>query len=191
MKVLSVNIGTPGMIRWGGREIWTAFRKAPVPGPVEFRGVNLLGDDQADRRVHGGDRKAVYVYPFEHYTFWRRELGLNELPFGSFGENLTTVGWLERDARIGDRVRIGSAEFTVVSPRKPCYKLEAAFQRSDMIRRFHHARLSGFYLGAGKPGRVGVGDSIELLSREDGAVSIAEAYPSYSEGAGLPRETET
>ena len=184
-----MNVGTPQTITWQGHEIKTAFRKSPVNGPVEFFGVNLVGDDQADRRVHGGDRKAVYVYPFEHYSFWCQELGLEKLPFGSFGENLTSSGWLERDACIGDCVRIGTAEFVVVSPRKPCYKLEAAFQRPDMIRRFHRARLSGFYLGGRKPGRVAPGDSVELLSREHGAPSIAETYALYADAAGLPRET--
>ncbi len=180
MKVVSINIGTPQVLTWAGREVRTAFRKAPVPVPVEFRGVNLVGDDQADRSVHGGERKAVYVYPVEHYAFWREELGLSDLPFGSFGENLTTQGWLETDAHVGDLVRIGSAEFVVTMPRKPCYKMEAVFQRDDMMRRFHHSRRSGFYLSGRTSGRLAAGDEVEVLSRVEGARTMAEIYPSYA-----------
>lgn len=186
MEVLSVNVGVPQTIMWGDREIRTAFRKVPVNGKIEFRGVNLLGDDQADRSVHGGERKSVYVYPVEHYPWWRQELELTELPWGSFGENLTTSGWLESDACVGDRVRIGTAEFVVASPRKPCYKLEASFRRNDMIRRFHRSRRSGFYLAGRRPGTLTAGDRIELLSRQAGSPTIADTYPRYAEEAGIP-----
>ncbi len=180
MKVVSINVGFPRVLTWGGREVRTAFRKEPVSAPVEFRGVNLVGDEQADRSVHGGERKAVYVYPVEHYGFWREELDLSDLRFGSFGENLTTQGWLETEVRVGDLVRIGSAEFAVTIPRKPCYKMEAAFQRDDMIRRFHQSRRSGFYLSGRTSGRLAAGDEVEVLSRVEGARTIAEVYPSYA-----------
>lgn len=188
MEVVSINVGTPQTFVWQERTIRTSFLKTPVEGPVEFRGVNLVGDDQADRKVHGGERKAVYVYPFEHYATWCEELGVPELPLGSFGENLTTRGWLETEARVGDLVRIGTAEFVVVSPRKPCYKMEAAFRRPGMIQRFHRARRSGFYLGGSASGRLSRGDRIELLRRAEGAPTIAEVYPRYAGEAGLPSD---
>lgn len=180
MKVVSLNVGLPANLTWQGRTILTGFRKEPVRGPVEFRGVNLIGDAQADRAVHGGARKSVYVYPSEHYPVWKAELTVTELPWGSFGENLTTVGWLETDTRLGDRVRIGTAEFEVISPRKPCHKMEAAFRRTDMIRRFHRSRRSGFYLGGIKPGVLRAGDSVELLSTPTGSPTVAEAYAGYA-----------
>lgn len=186
MNVVSVNVGTPEIITWGGREIRTAFRKRPIRGAVEFRGVNLVGDDQADRAVHGGDRKAVYVYPSEHYATWAQELGVPDLAPGSFGENLTTAGWVETEARIGDHVRIGSAEFIVVSARKPCYKMEAVFRRDDMISRFHRAGRPGFYLAGRRPGRIAAGDPILLLARDDAAPTVAQSYPAYAARAGLP-----
>ncbi|BDI19726.1 hypothetical protein ANSO36C_55280 [Nostoc cf. commune SO-36] len=49
--------------------------------------LNLDGDGQADLTVHGGADKAVYIYPFEHYDYWRGELPDTELPLGIFGEN--------------------------------------------------------------------------------------------------------
>jgi MOSC domain-containing protein YiiM len=180
MKVLSVNVGQPRSMSWQGRTFLTGFRKEPVLGRVQFHGVNLVGDAQGDRTVHGGSRKSVYVYPSEHYPSWESELSVSKLPWGSFGENLTTVGWLETEARIGDRARIGTAEFEVTSPRKPCYKMEAAFQRNDMIRRFHTSRRSGFYLGGVSSGALEVGDSIEILSSQSASPTIAEAYPGYA-----------
>jgi MOSC domain-containing protein YiiM len=181
-RVVSVNVGAPQTIRWEGRDIRSGIRKTPRPGRVALRGVNLVGDDQADRTVHGGSRKSVYVYPSEHYPYWTAELSGSRLEWGSFGENLTTEGWLERDAHIGDLVRIGSAEFEVTQPRRPCFKLNATFARADMIERFHRSGRSGFYLGARRDGEVGAGDPIELLSRPAGAVSIFEALkPSQPE----------
>ena len=180
MKVLSVNVGLPAALTWQGRSVITSFRKNPIQGIVEFRGVNLAGDSQADRKVHGGNRKSVYVYPAEHYPVWESELGVGKLPWGSFGENLTTSGWLESVARIGERVRIGSAEFELASPRKPCYKMEIAFQRADMIRRFHLSRRCGFYLGGVKEGALRAGDPVVTLSRKAGAPTVAEAYPGYA-----------
>ena len=180
MRIVSLNLGLPASLAWQGRTIVTGFRKAPVLGRVNFAGVNLVGDGQADRSVHGGDRKSVYVYPSEHYHAWRAELGIAELPFGAFGENLTTEGWMESAARVGDRVRIGTAEFEVTSPRKPCYKMEAAFQRDDMIRRFHRSRRSGFYLGGVKDGSLEAGDQVVLLSSRSGSPTIAETYPTYA-----------
>ena len=90
--------------------------------------------------MHGGVDKAVYVYPSEHYAYWRRELPGVELPWGVFGENLTTEGLLEENVRIGDRFRMGSAEFVVTQPRMPCFKLGIRFGRMDMLKRFLHSR---------------------------------------------------
>jgi MOSC domain-containing protein YiiM len=174
MKVLSVNVGGPAVIRWQGREIRTSIRKSPVSGSITFRGVNLVGDDQSDRRVHGGPLKAVYTYPSEHYPFWARELSRKDLTFGAFGENLTTEGWTEPETRVGDVVRIGTAEFEVVSPRTPCYKLEASFQISDMIRRFHESKRSGFYLRGVQDGVLSAGDEIMLIARKPNAPSISD-----------------
>lgn len=174
MRVVSVNVGPVEVLRWGGHEIRTAFRKHAIAGRVALRGVNLEGDDQADRTVHGGSRKTVYVYPSEHYAFWREELAFPRLGWGAFGENLTTSGWPESSARIGDVVRIGSARFEVTQPRTPCYKMNAAFRRSDMIERFHRSGRSGFYLAPVEEGEVGAGDTIELQTRRADAPSIAD-----------------
>jgi MOSC domain-containing protein YiiM len=174
MRVISLNVGEVRTILWEGREVRTGFQKRPVHGKVALRGVNLEGDDQADRTVHGGTGKTIYVYPSEHYPYWRKELERRSLDWGAFGENLTTSGWLESTAHLGDVVRIGTATLEITQPRRPCYKLNAIFARPDMVERFHRSGRSGFYLGPVSEGEMGEGDPIELLSRKADAPSISD-----------------
>ena len=115
MKLLAVSVGRPRDLDWRGRRVRTSIFKAPVTSRVRVTRLNLAGDEQSDLTVHGGPYKAVYVYPGEHYAAWRRELPHTELGFGAFGENLTTEGLLEHEVSIGDRLRIGTAEFVITS----------------------------------------------------------------------------
>jgi MOSC domain-containing protein YiiM len=168
MKLLSVNVGLPREVEWNGRTIRMSIFKAPVSGRVQARKLNLDGDQQSDLTVHGGVDKAVYVYPSEHYAFWRNELSDVEFNWGAFGENFTTEGELDDKAvHIGDRFRIGSAEFVVTQPRMPCFKLGIRFGRADIIKRFLHSRRNGFYFAVAQEGEVAAGDSIELLKRDE------------------------
>jgi MOSC domain-containing protein YiiM len=144
---------------------------------------NLEGDQQSDLSVHGGPEKAVYVYPMEHYAFWRLELPEAELPWGAFGENLTTEGLLEDDVWIGDRYRVGTAELVVTQPRMPCYKLALRFGRSDMVKRFLQSGRSGFYLAVEREGDVGAGDAIERLGRDERRLTVAEVVALYATDA--------
>lgn len=174
MKVLSVNVGLPRLVEYRGEPVSTGIYKEPVGGRVAVNEFNLEGDAQADLSVHGGYYKAVYLYPSEHYGFWRRELPEMDLPFGVFGENLTTTGLLETDANVGDRLRSGTAEFIVTQPRQPCFKLGIRFGRVDIIKRFARSGRSGFYLAIEKTGELGEGDEIEYISRETNQPSISE-----------------
>jgi len=124
MRVVSVNIGRPQPLVTGKRVVQSAIGKTPVEGPVAVRGVNLEGDDQADRSVHGGPDQAVYAYASEDIAYWSDVTGLDLGP-GAFGENLTTAGIDVSGARIGERWRIGTVELRVTGPRIPCFKLEA------------------------------------------------------------------
>jgi len=173
MLLLSVNVAQPRTVTWQGRDVTTSFFKAPVTERIRVRHLNLDGDRQADLTVHGGADKAIYVYPSEHYPFWQNDLG-EELAFGSFGENFTTEGLDEESVRLGDRLRIGSAEVVVTQPRTPCYKLSVRFRRADMVRRFHLSGRSGFYLRVTREGEVQIGDPIEWLERDANDVSVAD-----------------
>ena len=173
MKILSVCVGLPKIVEYHGEPVSTAIFKEAVAGKVRVGEVNLEGDRQADLRVHGGYSKAVYIYPSEHYEFWKKELPEMDLPFGVFGENLTTEGLLESEVFIGDKLKIGTAEFIVTEPRQPCFKLGIKFGRTDIIKRFAQSGRSGFYLAIEKTGELETGDEIEFLTREQSEISIA------------------
>jgi len=183
MKVLSVSVGLPREIEWKGKMVRTSIFKAPVPGRVRVGQLNLEGDQQSDLSVHGGINKAVYAYPSEHYPFWRQELPGIDLPWGAFGENLTTEGLLEEAVRIGDRFRAGSAEFVVTQPRMPCFKLGIRFDRPDIVKRFLQSGRSGFYFAVVKEGELGAGDSIEMLRRDEHGVTVADIVNLYGRDA--------
>jgi MOSC domain-containing protein YiiM len=182
MKLLSVSVGLPREIEWKGKIVRTSIFKTRVSGRARVAMLNVEGDQQSDLTVHGGIDKAVYVYPSEHYPFWREQLPGMDLPWGVFGENFTTEGLLE-DTRIGDRFRIGSAEFVVTQPRMPCFKLGIRFNRPDMVKRFLESGRTGFYLAVLKEGEVAAGDSIELLEQDQHDVTIADVVSLYRRDA--------
>ena len=180
MRVLSLNVGRPRIVRDGDREVLTGIFKDPVGGPVLLRRLNLDGDQQADLRVHGGKVKALYAYPSEHYQFWRRELPEAVLPWGMFGENLTTEGLREDDACIGDRFRIGQALVAVTQPRMPCYKLGIRFGRPDIVKQFLASGRSGVYFAVVEEGLVASGDPIQRVHRDPNQISIADVNRAYT-----------
>ena len=180
MKIISVNVGLPRLVLREGEPVSTGIFKEPVTHRVMMRRLNLDGDRQSDLSVHGGPEKAVYVYPSEHYEFWKRELPDMDLPWGVFGENFTTTGLLETEVNIGDKFRIGATEVMVTQPRMPCYKLGIRFGRADIIKRFLVSERTGFYLSVLKEGEVGAGDEIELLERNAAGVKVVEVTRLYS-----------
>ena len=180
MKILSVNVGLPREVSWQGKFVRTGIFKEPVKGPVMLRTLNLDGDGQADLTVHGGVSKAVYAYPSEHHAFWRTEFPEMDLPWGMFGENLTTEGLLEDAVYIGDKFRVGQTELMVTEPRMPCYKLGIKFGRTDIIKRFLASRRSGFYFAVMREGMVSAGDALELIGREQQDISVADITRLYA-----------
>jgi MOSC domain-containing protein YiiM len=178
MKLLSVNVGLPREVEWKGKIVRTSIFKTPVVSRVRVAKLNVNGDQQFDVTVHGGIDKAVYAYPSEHYSFWRSELPGMDLPWGVFGENFTTVGLLE-DTHIGDRFRIGSAQFVVTQPRMPCFKLGIRFNRPDMVKRFLQSGRTGFYFAVLEEGEVAAADSIELLERDEHNIPVADVVNLY------------
>jgi MOSC domain-containing protein YiiM len=180
MKLISVNAGLPRDVRWLGKDVRTSIWKSPVEGRIHVSKLNVEGDRQSDTSVHGGVEKAVYAYPSEHYSYWRSELPDVELPWGVFGENFTTLGLLESHLRIGDRLRIGSAEFTVTQPRMPCFKLGIRFGNPDMVKRFLQSKRTGFYLSVLREGKVGEGDRVERKRSQRADVTIEDIVNLYT-----------
>jgi MOSC domain-containing protein YiiM len=180
MRVVSLNVGRPREVGWHGRTVLTSIFKSPVDRRLRVTTLNFEDDEQSDLTVHGGVDKAVYAYPFEHYEYWRGELADADVSLGAFGENLTTLGLLETDVRIGDRYRAGSAEFVVTQPRLPCFKLGIRFGRPDIVKRFMKSGRSVFYLAVTLEGEIGEGDSIELIARGDEGFTVADVVNLYT-----------
>ncbi|HEY2604223.1 MAG TPA: MOSC domain-containing protein [Thermoleophilaceae bacterium] len=161
----AVNVGTPRAIeRSNGTVETSAIWKSPVEGRVPLRGVNFDGDDQADRRVHGGPDQAVYAYAIEDTEFWEAELERMLGP-GAFGENLTVRGLDLNRALVGERWAVGSALLEVTAPRIPCWKLAKKMEDPFFIKRFAAAGRPGVYLRILEEGDIGAGDEIEIVAR--------------------------
>jgi len=172
-RVLFVNVGRPQQVSVRrGRPVMSAIGKAPVEGRVRVEGVNVVGDDQGDRRVHGGPDKAVYAYASEDAAWWAAELGREIVP-GMFGENLTTEGVEVSGAVVGERWRVGTVELEVCQPRIPCFKLGIRFGDPLMVRRFGEANRPGAYLRIVREGELGAGDAIEVVDRPAHGVTVA------------------
>lgn len=184
MKLLSLNTGRPREVEWNGQTVRTSIWKSPREGRLRAASLNIDGDEQSDLSVHGGREKAVYVYPSEHYAYWHRELPETELPWGAFGENLTTEGLLETDVAIGDRLQVGSAEFLVTQPRQPCFKLGIRFGRDDIIKRFLASGRSGFYVAVVREGEMAAGDSIAFTHRAGDSLSVSAIVALRADGSG-------
>jgi MOSC domain-containing protein YiiM len=179
-KLISVNVGLPRVVMSKGDPVSTGIFKEPVSGRVRLRTLNLDGDGQADLSVHGGPSKAVYVYPSEHYDYWKKELPQMQLSWGMFGENFTTTGLFESGLNIGDKFRVGSAVVLVTEPRMPCYKLAIKFGRPDIVKRFLESQRTGFYFGVLQEGEVGLGDPIELIEKSERSVRVSDITQLYT-----------
>jgi MOSC domain-containing protein YiiM len=177
-RLRSVNVGAVRQVELAGRPQTTAIWKFPVWGRVAVRGVNLAGDEQADRRVHGGPDRAVYAYAWEDYAWWERQLGRLLEP-GTFGENLTTEGIQVSDALVGERWRVGGVVLQVTSPRVPCWKLGVRMGDPRFPRRFAAAGRPGAYLAIVEEGAVGAGDRIEVVHRPGHGVTVALVAAAY------------
>jgi MOSC domain-containing protein YiiM len=170
-SLLSVNVGRAQTVPGGRRYVRSAIWKTPVEGRVAVRGVNLDGDEQADRRVHGGPDKAVYAYGADEIRLWERELG-RDLGPSPFGENLTVEGLDVSGARVGDRWGVGTTVLEVVQPRLPCFKLGVKFGDPKFLKQFARAGRPGAYLRIVEEGELGVGDDVEVVQRADHDVSV-------------------
>ncbi|SDN11956.1 MOSC and FAD-binding oxidoreductase domain-containing protein [Streptomyces wuyuanensis] len=172
--LLSVNVGTPKDVSWQGRTVHTGAWKAPVRGARTVRRLNIDGDGQGDLAGHGGEMRAVLVYQSDSYCHWREQLGRDDLTFGIFGENFTVDGMPDDDVCIGDRYRIGEAEFEVTQPRVTCYRVGMRLGEPAMASLLVAHHRPGFYLRVLSEGRVEAGDAITLLRRGPEELTVAD-----------------
>jgi ferredoxin-NADP reductase/MOSC domain-containing protein YiiM len=173
-RLLSVNVGGPREIEWGGKTVRTAIWKDPVDGPRMVRLINIDGDDQADRVAHGGEHRAVFVYQIDSYRYWERELGRDDFTYGQFGENFTVDGLADEDVCIGDRYRIGEALFEVTQPRVTCYRLGIRMNEPAMPTLVVAHHRPGFYFRVLEEGVVQAGDQIEKIADGPERLTVAD-----------------
>jgi MOSC domain-containing protein YiiM len=186
-SVSAINVGPVRTIVWRGRAITTGIWKTPVEGPIDVRGINVAGDDQGDREVHGGPDKAVYAYAREDLSWWAAQIG-RPLDAGTFGENLTTSGIDVTNAVIGERWAIGALELEVSQPRIPCFKLGIRMDDPYFPARFAAAARPGAYLRIIRPGRISAGDAIRVVDRPGHGVTVGLVERAYHvDDALIPR----
>ncbi len=178
-RLLSVNVSPPREFEYQGKSTTSSIWKAPLEGPVRARGVNLEGDDQADREVHGGRDKAVYSYAIEDVRWWEEKLG-RSLELSAFGENLTTSGLDVSGALIGERWEIGTALLEVSEPRAPCWKLGVKMKDPAFPRKFTEAQKPGAYLRIVREGILQAGDPIRVLDRPPHGVRVGDVFRIYT-----------
>jgi MOSC domain-containing protein YiiM len=178
-RVLSVNVGTVREFDYSGRAARSAIWKSPVVGRIAARGVNLAGDDQADRRAHGGPDKVVYAYAVEDVRWWEQEIG-RSLVYGELGENLTTEEIEVNDALVGERWQIGTTVLEASEPRIPCWRLGVRMNDKMFPRRFTEALRPGAYLRLVVEGDVGAGDEIRVVERPDHDLTIRDVFRIYT-----------
>lgn len=178
-KVLAVSVGLPREFESNGRPARSAIWKSPVAGRVAARGVNLVGDDQADRRAHGGPDKAVYAYAVEDLDWWAEQIG-RTLQYGELGENLTTKGIDVNGAPVGERWAIGTTVLEVSEPRVPCWKLGVRMNDKLFPRRFTEALRPGALLRILVEGDVGAGDEIRVIERPSHDLTLRDVLRIYA-----------
>jgi len=178
-RVLSVNVGQTRRFEYNGHPARSAIWKSPVAGRVRARGVNLEGDEQADRKAHGGPDKAIYAYAVEDIRWWEEKLGL-PLQYGHFGENLTTQGIEVNQALVGERWQIGTVILEVSEPRVPCWRLGVRMNDSMFPRRFTEALRPGTYLRIIVEGDLSAGDEIRVIQKPDHNLTIRDVFRIYT-----------
>ncbi|MFY0215737.1 MOSC domain-containing protein [Bacillus cereus] len=173
-QLLSLNIGLPKEVTYGGKVVHTGINKKQVKEPVYLSFVKFNGDGQADLIHHGGVDKAVCVYTGDHYPYWEKELN-QDLVYGAFGENITVSGMSEEDVCIGDTFELGQAIVQVTQPRQPCFKLAKKYNIPKLPLYFQETGYTGFYFRVLKEGWVSSVDTLKRLQSDPKGVSVAFA----------------
>src|ERR1700712_704939 len=163
--LVSLNVGLPKNVPWQGHTVYTGIWKYPVEGPRMVRRLNIDGDGQGDLAGHGGEQRAVLVYQADSYRHWEEVFGGDHLEHGAFGENLTVDGLGDDEVCVGDRFRIGEAEFEVTQPRVTCFRVGMRMGQPQLPSLLVAHHRPGFYMRVLTEGHIAAGDEIERTAR--------------------------
>ncbi|MEQ9426792.1 MAG: MOSC domain-containing protein [Cyclobacteriaceae bacterium] len=178
MQIISTNAGSRREVEWKGKSLSTGIFKSPIDH-IDIKKFEVVQDHVDDLKVHGGEYKAVYTYPLEHYDSWKKEFPNLDFNYGMFGENITTSGLLEENAKLGEVYKFGGAILKVTQPRFPCMKLAMKFKEPLMVKKFLDSKMSGIYLTVIEEGSAKTGDNIELLE-DSRSITIKEFVTAHA-----------
>ena len=190
MKLLSVNVSLAKQVQFNQKTISTGIFKQPVSGAVEVSPFKLAGDQQVDLKNHGGEHKAVYGFSANHYPFWQQKLGLDDLEFGRFGENLTITDLDESRLCIGDQLMIGDCVLEITQPRVPCFKLGIAFELEDMPRMFVEHAATGIYFRVMEPGFIQAGNLVTQVKLHPARLTVQRLFHAYFDKQMAKQESD-
>lgn len=182
MKIISINIALPKTIEVNESSVTTGIFKTATTEKIMARKLNFDGDGQADLENHGGEYKAIYGYPYEHYATWQSELERNDFEYGQFGENITSEGLLEDEIYIGNIYRFGEALLQITQPRVPCFKLGIRMNNRKIVKQFKEKERPGYYMRVLEEGMVQAGDKITLEHEDVHQVSVKALFHAYFVG---------
>ena len=176
MQIISTNIAKPTTFIWNGKEETTGIYKKPVTTSIFLGNKDVKGDEVSDRKVHGGEFKACYLFSANHYAYWEHLYPHLEWTFGMLGENLTVEGLNEKELHIGDIYKVGHAVVQITQPREPCYKFAMKFDSNDVLKQFIDHGYPGTYVKVLEEGDVKNGDTFVLIEKATGSISIWDFF---------------
>lgn len=176
MKIKSTNIAEPITIIWNGKKEITGIYKTPTKSPIFLGKHDVKGDEVTDRKHHGGEFKACYLFSEDHYNYWRNLYPNLDWNWGMFGENLTVNGLDETKINIGDIYKVGKALIQITQPREPCYKLGIKFGNQKAVKQFIEHGFPGTYARILNEGFVKTGDLFKLVKKAENSISITQFY---------------
>jgi len=176
MQIISTNIAKPGFVTINGETQRTEIHKKPTATPIYLEKENVKGDEVTNRRVHGGEFKACYIFSANNYPHWKNLYPKLDWQYGMLGENLTVEGLDETQLYVGDVYKVGEALIEITQPREPCTTFAAKMGTLDIMEQFIAHGKPGTYTKVLKEGNVSVGDTFELVEKATNSISIADFF---------------
>ncbi|WP_396601711.1 MOSC domain-containing protein [Algibacter sp. R77976] len=176
MKITSTNTAKPTTIIWNGKEVITGIYKTPTKAPIFLGTSDVKGDEVTDRKHHGGEFKACYLFSEDHYEYWKNLYPNLDWHWGMFGENLTVSRLNEKEIHVGNIYKLGDALIQITEPREPCFKLGAKFGNQNILKQFIKHSFPGTYIRVLKEGHVKTGDTLELVEKAKNSITTSQFF---------------